>query len=114
MSWVFLTDTQAWKLKKPVRNDYLDFSTPEARLRNCAEEVRLNRRLAPDVYHGAVPLRIDPRRKLRIGGTGEPVDWLVCMRRLPAQRMLDQLIINQRCSDAEVRSVGELLGNFYR
>src|SRR5687767_13151729 len=47
MSWVFLTDTQAWKLKKPVRYDYLDFSTPEARLRNCEEEVRLNRRLAP-------------------------------------------------------------------
>ena len=51
MSWVFLTDTQAWKLKKPVRYDFLDFSTLEARRRDCEEELRLNRRLAADVYY---------------------------------------------------------------
>ena len=49
MSWVFLTDTHAYKLKKPVRYDYLDFSTVEARRLDCEAEVRLNRRLAADV-----------------------------------------------------------------
>ena len=59
------TETHAWKLKKPLRNDYVDFSTPEARRRNCSEEVRLNRRLAPDVYLGVVPLTIDCREASR-------------------------------------------------
>lgn len=113
MSWIFLTDIQAWKLKKPVRTSYLDFSTPNARRRNCAEEVRLNRRLAPDVYQGVVPLTIDPQGSLRIGGIGEAVDWLVCMRRLPADRMLDRAIADQSFSDTELRKVSALLARFY-
>lgn len=113
MSWVFLTDTEAWKLKKPVHYDYLDFSTPEARLRNCKEEVRLNCRLAPDVYQGVVPLARDAQGGLRIGGAGEPVDWLVCMRRLPADRMLDRAITDHSYSDTDVRKVGVLLARFY-
>jgi uncharacterized protein len=49
MSWVFLTDRHAYKLKKPVRYPYLDYSTIEARRANCAAEARLNRRFAPEV-----------------------------------------------------------------
>src|SRR5512145_1347119 len=60
-SWVFLTDTKAWKLKKPVRYDFLDFSTLEARRRDCEEELRLNRRLAADVYYDAVICVTAPR-----------------------------------------------------
>ena len=77
MAWVFLTDTHAYKLKKPVRYDFLDFSTIEARKRDCEEEVRLNRRLAPDVYLDTLPLTLDPQGALRLGGEGEAVDWLV-------------------------------------
>src|SRR6516164_3353170 len=68
MSWVFLTGTLAWKLKKPVATPYLDFSTCEARRRDCLKEMRLNRRLAADVYHGVVPLTMDRRGKLRLNG----------------------------------------------
>lgn len=57
MSWVFLTPRHAFKLKKPVRYDYLDFSTVAARQMSCAEELRLNQRLAPGVYLDVVPLR---------------------------------------------------------
>src|SRR3990172_5123541 len=56
MSWVFLTDELVYKLKKPVRYEFLDFSTIEARRQNCEREVQLNRRLAGDVYYGVVPL----------------------------------------------------------
>ena len=114
MSWVFLTDTQAWKLKKPVRYEYLDFSTPEARRRNCEEELRLNRRLAPEVYLGTAPLTLDAEGKMHLAGKGEPIDWLVSMRRLPAERMLDRMITNQTASAAEVRKVGVLLAWFYK
>ena len=85
MSWVFLTPQHAFKLKKPVRYDYLDFSTLAARKKNCEEEVRLNQRLAPGVYRGVVALTMDARGEARIDGQGEVVDWLVKMRRLSAE-----------------------------
>ena len=64
MSWVFLTGRHAYKLKKPVRHDFLDFSTLAARRADCEEEVRLNRRLAGDVYLGVVPLTLTPHGDL--------------------------------------------------
>lgn len=113
MSWVFLTDTQAWKLKKPVRYDFLDFSTLEARRRDCEEELRLNRRLAADVYYDAVPLTVDSQGDMRLAGAGETIDWLVKMRRLPSDLMLDQAIANRTVSAADARKIGGLLARFY-
>ncbi len=104
MSWVFLTDRQAWKLKKPVRYDYLDFSTAELRRVHCAEEVRLNRRLTHGVYLDTVPLTVDDHGRLRLGPGGTVVDWLVQMQRLPRARMLDQAIRRGRVPLGDVRS----------
>ena len=92
MSWVFLTPQHAFKLKKPVRYDYLDFSTLAARRKSCEEERRLNRRLAPGVYLDVIPLVLGSDGAMHLGGPGEILDWLVMMRRLPAPRMLDSLI----------------------
>lgn len=113
MSWVFLTDRHAYKLKKPVVYDYLDFGTVAARRRNCREELRLNRRLAPDVYLDIVPLAQREPGALRLAGPGEVVDWLVKMRRLPAAGMLDALIRHNRVCREHVRSLGDLLAGFY-
>jgi aminoglycoside phosphotransferase family enzyme len=114
MAWVFLTDTQAWKLKKPVRYDYLDFSTPEARHRDCEEEVRLNRRLAPNVYYGVAPLTINTQGDLELDGMGEAIDWLVRMRRLPVESFLDRAIADRTVRAVDVRKVGKVLARFYR
>lgn len=114
MSWIFLTDTQAWKLKKPVRYDYLDFSTPAARRHHCQEEVRLNRRLAPNVYPGVVPLTMDAHGNLQLAGKGKVIDWLVQMRRLAAHLMLDRAIADQTVSREAARKVGMLLARFYQ
>ena len=114
MSWVFLTDRYAYKLKKPVRYEFLDFSTLQARHKNCLEEVPLNRRLAGDVYLGIVPLTIDAQGKVRLEGTGELIDWLVKMRRLPAERMLDYLIRQHRVEAADIHPVALLLCAFYQ
>ena len=113
MSWVFLTDRHAWKLKKPVRQSYLDFSTEAARRLYCAEEVRLNRRLTRDVYLEAVPLSRGADERLRLGPDGTVVDWLVKMRRLPADRMLDRLIRAGTVRTEDVRSVVGELCRFY-
>jgi aminoglycoside phosphotransferase family enzyme len=113
MSWVFLTDRNAWKLKKPVRQSYLDFSTEPARRFYCGEELRLNRRLTRDVYLASVPLTSDARGRLRLGAGGSVVDWLVKMRRLPADRMLDRLIRAGSVRAEDVRSVVGALCRFY-
>jgi aminoglycoside phosphotransferase family enzyme len=114
MSWVFLLDRHAYKLKKPVRLPYLDFSTEALRRAACADEVRLNRRLARDVYLGAVPLTVTAGDALAIEGDGRVVDWLVRMRRLPAERMLDRMIAARALGTDDVRRVVGRLAAFYR
>ncbi len=114
MSWVFLTTDYAYKLKKPVRYDFLDFSTLAARRRNCEEEVRLNQRLAQDVYLGVVPLATDAAGKLILEGTGEAVEWLVKMRRLPAERMLEYMITRGTVRAEDLHGVATMLSRFYK
>ena len=114
LSWVFLTDRHAWKLKKPVRSQDVDFTTVSARRVNCADELRLNRRLSDDVYLDIVPLSLDAGGRLRFLGDGDPIDWLVKMRRLPAARMLDRLILEAAATSDDVRRVVSRLARFYR
>ncbi|NIP71842.1 MAG: hypothetical protein GWO16_01860 [Gammaproteobacteria bacterium] len=113
MSWVFLTDRRAYKLKKPVRYDFLDFSTIDARRRDCQEEVRLNRRLAPDVYLGSVRLTVEEDGRLGLDGAGTAIDWLVKMVRLPQGRMLDELVQARRVEDADLHALVRRLVRFY-
>lgn len=113
MSWVFFAGERVYKLKKPVRYAFLDFSTLEARHRNCDREVRLNRRLAADVYYGIVPLVISDGR-LQLDGDGRVVDWLVNMRRLPEERMLDAAIRGNAVNAEDIRKLTALLTDFYR
>jgi aminoglycoside phosphotransferase family enzyme len=113
MSYVFLAGAGAYKLKKPVRYPFLDFSTLAARERNCREELRLNRRLAPDVYVDVIPL-VRSGSGLALGGAGKVADWLVEMRRLPRERMLDARIKSRAVSDVEIDAVCGVLAGFYR
>jgi aminoglycoside phosphotransferase family enzyme len=114
MSWVFLTETHAYKMKKPVRYEFLDFRSLEARRRNSEEEVRLNRRLAREVYVGVVPLTRGAGGRLRLGGFGEPVDWLVKMHRLPRARILDHAIAAGTLRAEAVRALAFDLARFYK
>jgi len=113
MSWVFLTDAHAYKLKKPVAYDYLDFRTLPARKRSCEAEVRLNRRLTHGVYLGTAALTLATDGRLGLGGPGEPIDWLVKMRRLPADRMLDRLIEQGDLTAEQLRPAILKLSSFY-
>lgn len=113
MSWVFLAGERVYKLKKPVRTSFLDFSTLEAREKNCREEVRLNRRLAENVYLGVVPLTRTESGALAIGGDGAPVDWLVLMRRLRRERMLDRAIAAHTVRRDDIVAVADRLSDFY-
>ena len=93
-SWVFLGGADVFKLKRPVDLGFLDFRTAEARRRDCEDEVRLNRRLAPDVYLGVLPVHRDAAGHHRVdrAGDGEIVDWVVHMRRLPDEASAASLL----------------------
>lgn len=114
MAWVFLAGDRVLKLKKPVRYPFLDYSTVEKRHRVCADEVRLNRRLAPDVYLGLSRLTVERDGALAIDGDGPVADWLVVMRRLPDALMLDQAIRTGTATPGRLAAVGERLARFYR
>ncbi|HEX2300591.1 MAG TPA: gluconate kinase, partial [Pseudonocardiaceae bacterium] len=102
---VFLVGDRAYKLKKPVRTAFLDFSTRERRLATCRREVELNRRLAPDVYLGVVDV---------LGVDGEPCDHLVVMRRMPEERRLATLLNTPGAALAEpVRQLARMVADFH-
>lgn len=113
MSWVFLTEDRVYKLKKPVRFRYLDFSTLERRAAACRAEYELNRRLAPDIYLAVLPLTLSPAG-LAVAGAGPVVDWLVVMRLLPSERSLEAALLTRRLQPVEVRRVAVTLAAFYR
>jgi aminoglycoside phosphotransferase family enzyme len=112
-AWVFLVGQHAYKMKKPIKQPLLDLRSMEARRANCEEELRLNRRIAPDVYLGVVPLALGENGQLRVAGVGAPVDWLVCMKRLPSDSMLDRAIIAGSVPVCALTSVGSALAKFY-
>lgn len=113
MSWVFFADDTVYKLKKPIRLSYLDFSTLARREAACRAEFMLNQCLAPGVYLGVEPLTrtVDG---LMLGGSGEIVDWLVRMRRLDEARTLQALLQAGRADDLDLSGLAALLVRFFR
>lgn len=112
-SYVFVTDRYVYKLKKPERQPFVDLSTPAARRDHCANEVRLNRRLAPHVYLGVVAVTRRRDGTLAMEGPGEPVDYLVRMYRLDASLNLEWQLLHGGAAPAELDRVGERLTSFY-
>ena len=90
-SIVFLAGERAYKLKRAVRFDYLDFSTTERRCTLCKAEVRLNRRTAPTLYCGVVAVTEEDNGSYALAGRGRAVDWLVEMNRFPQEALFDRL-----------------------
>lgn len=113
-AWVFLIGRHAYKLRKPVRRDTMDYSTLEARRLDSEQEVRLNRRLAPHVYLGTVPLAARPDGGLELGGAGEAVEWLVRMLRLDRGLLLDSMLARDADLGDGMQRIASLLAEFYR
>jgi uncharacterized protein len=111
VSWVFLTGEYAYKVKKPVKLPFLDFSTLERRRHFCEEEIRLNRRLAPELYLGIVPIGGDPAAP-RVGAT-PAIEYAVKMRQFPDTARLDRLLAKGSLADDALRSFAEELARFH-
>ncbi|MBS2038882.1 AAA family ATPase [bacterium] len=113
ISWVILTGDWAYKLKKPVDFGFLNYTTLERRENYCHEEIRLNGRLAPDVYVGVVPLKSNQGR-LRFEGEGETVEFAVKMRQFPQAGLYDRQLEKARLSVAQMSRLGRRVGLFHQ
>jgi aminoglycoside phosphotransferase family enzyme/predicted kinase len=112
ISVVFVAGEYVYKLKKPVNLGFLDFSTLDKRRHFCEEEVRLNRRLAPTVYLGVVPVT-RAGDGLRLEGNGEVIEWAVKMRRLPEEATLQQRLRRDEVSVEQVEALARRLAAFH-
>jgi aminoglycoside phosphotransferase family enzyme len=114
MSWVFLAGDYVYKLKKPVKYRLFDHRSIESRHHNSLEEVRINLPLAKSIYLGVVPLVINEAGNMELDAKGEPVDWLVKMKRIPEENMLDYAIQHRRVNEAHLQKAALLLTKFYK
>lgn len=112
VSFIFLTDVYAYKIKKPVDFGFLNFSTLDRRRFYCNEEVRLNRRLCPDIYLGVVEVR-ETTEGAAFQGNGKVMDYAVKMKRLPEDRMLDRLLAEDKLTAEDIRKIARKIGDFH-
>lgn len=115
ISTLLLAGGFAYKLRKPLALGFLDFSTAQRRRIDCEEELRLNRRTAPQIYLDVLPV-FGPAAQARVGRAGEPgepIDWLLRMRRFDNAGLLDRLAERGALSDAGVDALAQRVAAFH-
>ncbi|TBW49672.1 hypothetical protein EZI54_19315 [Marinobacter halodurans] len=113
ISWVILTGPYAYKIKKPMDFGFLDFSSLDRRRHFCEEEIRLNRRLAPDLYEAVVPITgsaDDPA----LGGDGEPFEYAIRMRQFDQANLLDAIQEKGNLTSDAMKDLARQVAEFHR
>jgi aminoglycoside phosphotransferase family enzyme/predicted kinase len=113
ISIVFLAGERVYKLKRAMKTAFLDYSTLESRRRFCEAEVEINRRTAPEIYVGVVPVTRTAGGALALGGPGTPVEWLVEMRRFDQQSVFDELAKSGRLTPALVTRAADAVARLH-
>lgn len=114
ISVVFLTADRAYKLKRALRTAYLDYTALRDRKRGSEREIALNRRTAPELYLRAVPVSLDEKGRLTIGGKGDPLDWLVEMNRFDPRATFDVLAKSDAIDDALLVALADQVAALHR
>lgn len=112
ISVVFLAGDYVYKVKKPLDLGFLDFTTLEGRHHFCLEEVRLNRRMAGEIYLGVVPIT-DVEGRLSFAGGGAAVEYAVHMRRLPADATLAARLERDEALELTITDLGRRVARFH-
>lgn len=102
---VFLSGSEAWKIKRAVRFAYMDFSTLEKRRDACEHEVAVNRRFSPELYLGCVPITRSASGALEFAGNGDAVEWAVHMRRFEQSALLSSIAMKGPVTDDLAKSL---------
>ncbi len=113
ISFVFLTGDYVYKVKKPVDFGFLDFTTLEKRRFFCEEELRLNRRLCPDIYLEVVPINAS-NEGVKIKGPGETVEYAVKMKELPQDAIMGRRLLEGKVTKGHVEEIAGLLAKFHK
>ena len=112
ISDIFLTGDYAYKIKKPLNLGFLDFSTLERRRHCCLEELRLNRRLAPELYLAVVPITGSAANP-RIGGDGPTFDYAVQMRQFDQSALLERVAARGELTAAAIDAIADQVVEFH-
>ena len=112
ISFVVLTGTFAYKIKKPVDLGFLDFTTLEKRRLFCDEELRLNSRLAPELYLDVVPISGTPEAP-RVGGGGNVIEYAVRMREFPQEALADRVLARGELTSRHIDALAALVAEFH-
>ena len=112
ISWVLVAGGYAYKFKKAVRFDFLDFSRLDARRRYCEEELRLNKRLAPDIYLGVLAVRGSIRQPL-LEGAGTPMEYCVKMRAFAQEALWTYRLAHKLLSSEEIDMLADEVAHFH-
>lgn len=112
ISWVLLTGQHAYKIKKPLNLGFLDFSTLDARLRCCEEEMRLNRRLAPAIYEAVVKITGSPTAP-SMDGDGDAIEYAVMMRQFPQGALASRLLVDRALTGAHIDALAARIAAFH-
>jgi uncharacterized protein len=112
ISWVLLAGAFAYKIKKPLKLPFLDFSTLALRHACCLDELRLNRRFAPDIYLDVVAISDTPQG-LSLGGPGTPLEYAVKMRRFDEAGRLDRVCARGELLPAHLSDLADALVAFH-
>jgi aminoglycoside phosphotransferase family enzyme/predicted kinase len=112
ISWIFLTDSWAYKIKKTLNLGFLDFSTLQKRHHYCNEELRLNRRLCPELYLAVVPVVCSANTFL-MDAEGEIVDYAVKMVRFERTKELDRMLSGKFLKEEHIDTLSGMIANFH-
>jgi aminoglycoside phosphotransferase family enzyme len=112
ISFVFLTQNYVYKIKKAVNFGFLDFSTLEKRRHYCQKELELNRRLCPQIYLEVDSITLTDD-SLKINGAGEPVEYALKMRRLPQEKIMTQLLKEDKITKTTIDAIAKIVADFH-
>ena len=113
ISWVLIGNSLVYKIKKPVNFGFLDYSTLEKRLKCCEREVELNSRFSKDIYLGISKI-VETGSGLDFDKDGKLADYCVRMKKIPADRMMDVLIKENRVEEKHIKALAEKIAEFHK
>ncbi len=113
ISWVILCQRFVYKIKKPIKYSFLDFSTLEKRKKYCKREIELNKRLTDDIYLDVVPInRLNDHYKIG-GNLGTVIDYAVRMFKMDRTKQMDQLLVQNKVTKSDIQNLSKKIAAFH-
>jgi len=114
ISWVLFSEKRVYKIKRPVKTSFLDFTSLESRKYYCEKELILNQRFSSDLYLSVQPVRQSGGNYTIGEGSGPIVDYALEMKKLPTGKELNNLLLKNKVTETDIHSIAEVIATFHR